>query len=96
MKHIKTYENINNFKNFLIIKASNKFGFLLLEVNDYDGKFVYFTALFKLYKDKIITIKSENNLIKDRLEKRIIYQSDSLSDALDKLKMIKETSKYNL
>lgn len=99
MKHLKTFENNYNFDKYLIVRASNELGYLLLEITNIEQDFVFFNTLFKLYKDEIIPMENKSNLsnLRDKfLNKKILYQSNKYSDAMDYLKMLKNTNKFNL
>lgn len=101
IKKFKVFENINNiYKRFLIIKAANNLGYLLVELirveENFNATYVYFNSLFKLYKNSILPVDFKNNLTKKHFDKLILFQSDRLSNTLEHLRIIKETDKYNI
>lgn len=106
MKHLKTYEdNYDKYDllKYFIFKSKTGKRYALWEVLFINK---YIISLKRHY-----LLNSENEIIKDEknsgvvdydlssikeLKKGIIYKSNSIKKALEQLKLIKETDKYNI
>jgi hypothetical protein len=102
MRYIKKYEDVKfglfsgDLKKYIIISTINTH-LMLFEVNDSD----YSVALKAFYDNRNISHDINNNnffKIKNTIsfDDKLIYQSDSLDDALEYFNMKVNTNKYNL
>ena len=103
MKYIKLFENERKLKTYLIEdwrenSTKENEEYLIWKVigkntnNEYDAIEVEYSKNFKIKKEKgepfTISYKS--------LIEGIIYQTDTIEDALEHIKMLKDTKKYNI
>jgi hypothetical protein len=101
MKHLKTYESIdNNFKKYIIIKVNKIYSILKINriYNDNAYDKIEMTHLYQLYKDELT--KTDNrkrvNFIIKYIKPKILFESNDLNECLKMLPIISETNKYNI
>lgn len=99
MKHLKTYEQNKNYKNFIIIEyVYNNMNIihLIKNINEYK------TGLFA----KIILTYKNNKKSDDKYQSKIfnysnlkditLYQTDNYKEAIEQLNTIMKSKEYNL
>ena len=108
MKYIKTFENINNYKRYIIYPTASSPYLYILEVLQEDDSFIIlrksyrYGSLQKSNGGSAFGIKGLEELDGTTIQftpermKNAVYQSDNIQDCLDKLPVIKNMMKYNI
>jgi len=100
MKYLKTYEkytSIDNFKKYIIWQAKRTLMILqAIEVTEYHLKFKKLYALYNTGEIKRTNEKLNIFHDFDKIKRHIIYESDDLSDCLERLEILSNSKKYNI
>lgn len=107
MKHLKTYEQIeqiDNIKDYIIFDVENmnnelgKLTILKKGHYDYQRHFLMTKQQYSYVEDIDSTFKTKEHefVIFDDDKSSILYTSDDLQDCMDKLKFISTSNKFNI
>jgi hypothetical protein len=86
----------NNYKKYIILNFKKQNNFTLLEILN-KVLYQYNAYIIKIFDNDIYRNSvGRYNISHETIEKNIVYQTDSLSDALEKFEIYIPLSKYNI
>jgi hypothetical protein len=99
MKHLKTYENINILKKYVI--WINKYSMEILEldtenINSPVSDNTWSKTLYEYINNKLVLVNYNPYLLFRNKDKAIKYTSNDLQDCIDKFQIIIDQEKYNI
>lgn len=101
MKYIKKYEKVERFRDYIIL--NNPSHLLLFKLKDFSQNTTTVQKLYVYDKQNQKTIELVNMSGENfnqgetqRIEPKIIYQSNDLQECIDRLPILANAMKYNL
>lgn len=101
MKYIKKYEKVERFKDYIILNYPSTV--VLFKIKEFSQNTTTLTKIYVYDKQnqktiELVNMSGENFNQGDtqKLESKILYQSNDLQECIEKLPLLANTMKYNL